>query len=351
MDELPARSVQVNSQYDSTFIVSTIPLRDHEGRPIAGIEIYRDVTAEGRIQDRYKALLQRERERAETLEEQVRARTADLQQSLEELERTRDQLVQSEKMSSLGRLVAGLAHELNNPVNFIYGNATFLKSYVNAYRRVLTSYAQSKLSEGDASRVQEARQEEDLDFIDRDIDKVLDAIVNGAERASGIIQDLRKFIRGESAAFNDLVDVGRAVEGTVNLAQPEFRERVSIQFTCDEGDHSVRGNEGKLNQVIMNLVMNAVQAIEGAGEIDITVQSTNDGVAVAVADTGPGIKASDLPHIFEPFFTTKPVGKGTGLGLSISYSIVEAHGGTLSAENRDGGGAVFRLWLPSDPST
>jgi signal transduction histidine kinase len=347
MDELSARSVRVQERASNVFIVSTIPLEGDDGQLVAAVEIYRDVTAENRIQTRYKALLEKERSRAETLEEQVKARTADLEQSVQELKRTRDQLIQSEKMSSLGRLVAGLAHELNNPINYIQGNASFLDEYVTAYKKVIDALEASSLGDEDRRRVAATKKEADIEFVDEDIGKVIEAISAGSTRAAGIIQDLRKFIHGGYTAINDEVRLMDCVSGTVNLVKHEVRDRIAIELQGEEDVPVVRGNQGQLNQVFMNLLVNAVEAIDDRGAIDVVVAPAAGGAVVEVRDDGPGISAEHMDRVFEPFFTTKPVGKGTGLGLSISYSIVEAHRGTLSVAGRPEGGTVFRLWLPA----
>lgn len=345
LDEIKGASRLISEPLETTWIVSAIPLHGEKDRVAAVLEIYRDVTAEARIQTRYKALLEQERRRAEILEELVKERTADLEASLEELRNTRAQLVQSEKLSSLGQLIAGIAHEINNPINFIYGNTDFLQNYVETFLRLIHAYEEISIAEADQSRIASLKQEVEYDYVQEDVGKLIRSLRSGAERAAAIIRDLRSFIHGRPNERSK-VDLVRCVNQTLNLLTHETKNRIEIRREGSEHVSPVLCNEGQLNQVFMNLLVNAVQAIEKEGMITLRFTEKEGGVAVDVEDNGVGISEENLLKVFDPFFTTKPVGKGTGLGLSLSYSIVDAHGGKITAQSQPGKGSTFTVWLP-----
>ena len=344
MDEIHARPLRVENPPETTVIVSATPLTLASGTVVV-LEAYRDVTAEARIQARYKLLLERERERAQLLEEQVRARTADLQRSLDELVKTRAQLIQSEKLSSLGQLVAGIAHEINNPINFVYGNSEFLDGYVAAFLKLIAAYEVCELTADDRQRIDALRKEVDFEYLKTDVAPLVKSMRTGAERAACIIRDLRAFMRGRPHERVP-IDLAAGINQTITLLAHETKDRIKIEREGFADAPKVYGNEGQLNQVIMNLLLNAVQAIQGEGVITIRLRPENDGVAIDVQDTGVGISEENLLKVFDPFFTTKPVGQGTGLGLSLSYSIVDAHGGQITVKSEPGKGATFTVWLP-----
>jgi signal transduction histidine kinase len=254
----------------------------------------------------------------ETLEARVEERTRELRD-------TQTQLMQSEKMRSLGQLVAGVAHELNNPIGFVHANLQLLEGYV---ARLI---AAQERGEG-AARVREA------------IGKLLARSREGTQRVKDIVQDLRTFSRMDQAELGD-ADLNEEIERTLALMEPRFKAGVRVERDFGELPR-VRCLPGQLNQVFMNLVMNACDALEGKGRIVVRTRPTDAGVSLCFEDDGPGIPREHRERIFEPFFTTKPVGKGTGLGLSISHGIIERHGGRMLVECPAGGGTVFRIELP-----
>jgi PAS domain S-box-containing protein len=321
-----------------TFIVAAVPVRLDDGAAVV-IETYRDVTADVRIQRRLKILLERERRAKEDLEEVVRERTQELRQA-------QAQLVHQEKMSSLGRLVAGIAHELNNPINFVYGNVDFLGQYMEDLLGLVKVIDSADLSEDARTKVAEAKTRIEYDFLVEDWRKLLRSIRAGAERTASIVQDLKTFSR----AGGDLqdADIVAGIETTLNLIAPLLKNRIEVRRRVAPGVPRILCHAGHVNQVFMNILTNAAQAITGEGWIEVIIEPIDDGkaVRVAISDSGPGIRPEVMAKITDPFFTTKDVGEGTGLGLWISENIVRAHGGTLEWRNPSDGGAQFVVILP-----
>jgi two-component system, NtrC family, sensor histidine kinase HupT/HoxJ len=260
------------------------------------------------------------------------------------LKRTQQQLLHSEKMASLGRLVAGVAHELNNPISFVLGNVHVLQRYGERLARYLDAVHGLPA----AQSLQTLREELRIDRILADLPSLMEGSIEGAQRTTDIVSGLKRFSSGvrEEAAR---IDVAGVVERAIHWVKKGTAPRFDIDFEAGE-PCEVEGSPGELLQVLMNLIQNAwdaSSAVEGAvPRLRIEQQRTGDRVELRFTDNGPGIRPEDLARLFEPFFTTKPLGKGTGLGLSISYGIVEKHGGTLAAANAPQGGAVFTLSLP-----
>jgi PAS domain S-box-containing protein len=321
-----------------TFIVAAVPVR-LDGGAVVIIETYRDVTADVRIQRRLKILLERERRAKEDLEEVVRERTQELRQA-------QAQLVHQEKMSSLGRLVAGIAHELNNPINFVYGNVDFLGQYMEDLLGLVKVIDSAELSDEARKKVAEAKTRIEYDFLVEDWRKLLRSIRAGAERTASIVQDLKTFSR----AGGDLqdADIVAGIETTLNLIAPLLKNRIEVRRRVAPGVPRILCHAGHVNQVFMNILTNAAQAITGEGWIEVIIEPIDEGkaVRVAISDSGPGIRQEVMAKITDPFFTTKDVGEGTGLGLWISENIVRAHGGTLEWRNPSDGGAQFVVTLP-----
>ncbi|MCP5267889.1 MAG: PAS domain-containing protein [Zoogloeaceae bacterium] len=269
-----------------------------------------------------------------------------LRQTHEELKRTQQQLVQSEKMASLGRLVAGVAHELNNPISFVLGNVMALRRYAGR----LQTYIEAVNGCGrcaQAPELGELREELRIDRILEDMSPLLDGMIEGAERTRDIVDGLKRFSaidRQADEVFNLSEVVERAVRWVMRSAPAKFDIR------CDlPPELWLRGSSGQMQQVIMNLVQNACDAVVEvpSPRIDVCAKpGAGEVVLLSVADNGAGIPQEHLARLFDPFFTTKPVGQGTGLGLSISYGIVERHGGRLEVSNRPEGGALFSIVLP-----
>ncbi len=266
-----------------------------------------------------------------------------VQHTLEQLQRTQQQLIHSEKMASLGRLVAGVAHELNNPISFVHGNVFALKRYLTR----IATYIQSVDAATPATRMEELKQELRIGRILDDMPSLLDGTMEGAERCRAIVDGLKRFSvmdRDEELEFN-LAEIVRRSVHWVDKASAHADFVVTLEIP---DEIPVRGNPGHLQQVVTNLVQNAFDACVGAngsGRLVVSGTLTAGRVHLSFSDDGPGIAEAHLPHLFDPFFTTKPIGQGTGLGLSISYGIVEQMGGQLTAANGPDGGARFDLEL------
>ncbi|HTH40651.1 MAG TPA: ATP-binding protein, partial [Rhodocyclaceae bacterium] len=263
-----------------------------------------------------------------------------LHQTHEELKRTQQQLLHSEKMASLGRLVAGVAHELNNPISFVLGNVVALRRYVER----IDTYLDAVHHRADAAPA--LRQELRIDKILEDLPSLIEGTVEGAERTRDVVDGLKRFSvmdRDEKATFDLVPVIERAVHWVSSAMQGRFQMCLDLPETI-----SVSGSSGQMQQVLMNLVQNAADATAGQAEQRLTISArlADPQAIIEFHDNGPGIAAENLPRIFDPFFTTKPVGQGTGLGLAISYGIVERHGGKLAVANHAQGGAVFTLTLP-----
>jgi signal transduction histidine kinase len=281
-----------------------------------------------------------------TLEQKVRDRTAELQATMDELRRAQSQLVHGEKMASIGRFVAGIAHELNNPVGFVLGNMHFLQTYTSALSRMVHAYrAHGEKLDADArASLDELRAELDLDYILSDIPSLFEGCVEGIERAMSLVRDLRTFSRIDQSDLLE-IDLHESIDSTLNLLRSRLAQ---VRVERDYGRlPPVECLAGQLNHVLMNLIVNALDAMDETGVLAIRTRVVEgDRVRVEVEDSGCGIPADVLEHIFEPFFTTKEVGKGTGLGLAITYGIVERHRGTIAVRSEPGQGSCFSIELP-----
>ena len=262
-----------------------------------------------------------------------------------ELRQMQSQLIHHEKMASLGRIVAGIAHELNNPINFVHGNLPYLTQYFTEMKQLIACF--DELPEEHQKLAQEAKKKINYEFVLTDLDNIIADLVEGTERIRQIIRNLRSFSRLDEADLKE-ASVEEGIESTIKiLSQYYGRDKIVIDLDfC--GLPLLLCYPGKLNQVWMNLLSNAAQALEGRSDprVKISTRLEKDTFLVSIEDNGPGITSPDQSKIFEPFFTTKPVGQGTGLGLSISHSIVEQHGGRIWFESEAGKGTKFMVRLP-----
>lgn len=266
----------------------------------------------------------------------------DLNKAHEELKRTQQQLIHSEKMASLGRLVAGVAHELNNPISFVFGNMHALQTYGERIHRYLVAVDEDM----DAASLRQLRDELRIGHIMNDMNSLIEGTLEGAERVRDIVQDLRRYSTSqkESASSFDLTEIIRTAVQWVTKA---CRVKPEIIYDMPEA-LALTSHKGHVHQILVNLVQNAVDVMEEQPQRQLTISChiRKPFVLVSVRDTGPGIPEEAFTKLFDPFYTTKPVGKGTGLGLSISYGLAVDLGGALKAENCTQGGALFTLSLP-----
>jgi two-component system, NtrC family, sensor kinase len=276
----------------------------------------------------------------------LEARNAELAEGKAQLQRLQAQTVQNAKMASLGRLAAGVAHELNNPVGFVLGNLELLEQDLDKLFRLLSYYETAELSPEVQAATSAIKAEIRYQSMVSELESMIADCRDGATRIRDIVQNLRTFSRLDEAEFKE-VDIHEGIDSTIRILSRYFGSG-NISLVRDYGTvPAIEGFTGQLNQVWMNLLANAAQALETkGGEIRIVTRAVEDLVEVSIRDTGCGIPAEHLENIFDPFFTTKPVGEGTGLGLSISFSIVERHGGRIEVKTGIGEGTTFKISLP-----
>ncbi|HEY4583608.1 MAG TPA: ATP-binding protein [Lysobacter sp.] len=283
------------------------------------------------------------------------ARERELQQRHDELERTykrlagtQEQLLQSEKMASIGQLAAGVAHEINNPIGYVHSNIGTLREYMGALFGMLDAYSTALASPDPAAHRDELRAQReklDIEFILGDLPPLLDESREGIERVTRIVQDLKEFShvgRNETMRPSDLV---KGLESTLNIVWNDLKYKVRLEKAYGEMP-PVECLPSEINQVFMNLLINAGQAIAERGVITLACGHENHEAWMSVTDTGCGIPDEALGRIFDPFYTTKPIGRGTGLGLAICYRIVEKHHGRIEVQSSIGMGTTFRVVLP-----
>ena len=265
---------------------------------------------------------------------------------IDELENAHNQLLQSEKLASIGQLAAGVAHEINNPIGFVNSNLGTLDRYLGDLLRVIEAYqgVEAALPPAARAQVEAVKQAVDLGYLQEDVGPLVKESRDGLDRVTRIVQDLKDFSR-MGAADRQWADLHRCLDSTLNVVANEIKYKAELERQY--GDiPDIRCVPSQLNQVFMNLLVNAAQAIADRGRITITTGRRGDEVFVAVRDSGAGIPDELRTRIFDPFFTTKPVGTGTGLGLSVSHGIVQRHGGRIEVSSQPGAGSEFRVWLP-----
>jgi two-component system, NtrC family, sensor kinase len=281
-------------------------------------------------------------------ETELRQRNAELEVANGKLKGAQEQVVQSEKLASIGQLAAGVAHEINNPIGYVNSNLSTLQSYATKLLTAIETLASALARKGGATtvaEVQEIRGRYDIDFLAVDLPQLLTESREGIDRVCKIVRDLKDFSRNDRGEAWVSADVHRGLESTLNIVWNELKYKAQIVKTF--GDiPPIECLPSELNQVFMNILMNAGQAIKDRGVITVSTGHADGKIWVAIGDDGEGIPADVLPRIFDPFFTTKPVGSGTGLGLSISYGIVAKHHGTIEITSVPGQGTLLRIELP-----
>jgi two-component system NtrC family sensor kinase len=313
--------------------------------------LHENETAINRNLNRAKRELQEKNLELEKRTYELEGEKKRLKQAYEKLNQMQAQLLQSEKLASLGQLSAGVAHELNNPISFVHSNLGTLGEYVNDIKSLLEKYSKIERVLKDnrcgAEFIREIKAQKEqmgLDSIMEDFDKIISESKEGTERVKNIIQSLKDFShRGKGEL--EMADINKGIESTLNIAWNELKYKASVKKkygTLPE----IECYPQQLNQVFMNLLVNAAQAIKNQGEIFVSTYQMGNNVVAEISDTGVGIPKENLKRIFEPFFTTKEVGKGTGLGLSVVYGIIHKHKGKIEVESEVNKGSTFRVILP-----
>ncbi len=264
------------------------------------------------------------------------------------LEDAQDQLLQSDKLASIGQLAAGVAHEINNPVGFVHSNLGSLKGQVEDLLKVLEAYKRAEPALAGhteiLAEIEQAKAAADLEFMQDDIASLINESLDGISRIKKIVDDLKDFSHVDSADWQH-ANLEMGLDSTLNIVWNEIKYKAEVLKEYG-GLPEIECIASQLNQVFMNLLVNAAHAIEERGTITLRTGFDENNVWVDIADTGKGIKPEHLKRIYEPFFTTKPVGKGTGLGLSLAYGIVKRHHGRLEVRSELGKGTTFRITLP-----
>ena len=294
-------------------------------------------------------LEQRVKQRTAAVEQanqQLLANNAELKLLNEQLESAQTQLLQSEKMASIGQLAAGVAHEINNPVGFVNSNLGTLGKYITSMFKVIDAYAaaEAKVGSNACPEVSQIKKAVDFPYLVEDIPSLLKESQDGLARVTRIVQDLKDFSHVDEANWQH-ANLEQGMDSTLNVVTNEIKYKAEV-IKEYAGLPDVECMPSQLNQVFLNLLMNAAQAIDKKGVITVRTGISGEEVWVEVEDTGKGIAPEHINRIFDPFFTTKPIGKGTGLGLSLSYGIVQKHHGRIEVNSEVGKGTKFRVWLP-----
>lgn len=308
-------------------------IRDDEGNPLEVVGSLTDISERKAMEES----LQRKGEEQKLL--------------IQKLQEAQDQLLQSEKMASVGQLAAGIAHEINNPIGFVNSNMGSLQGYVEKLFEVMAQYEQlisRPLDTAVASaRMNQIRKEADLEFLQEDVADLVRESMDGLKRVRDIVQSLKDFSHVGETDWQE-ADIHQGIESTLNIVINEIKYKATVIKEYGQLPN-VRCIISQINQVVMNLLVNASHAIKEKGSITINTGCKNDWIWIRITDTGSGIAPEVMSRIFEPFFTTKPIGSGTGLGLSLSYGIIKKHNGNIEVKSEVGVGTSFTINLPLHP--
>jgi signal transduction histidine kinase len=276
-----------------------------------------------------------------------------MKQAQKDLDFTQAQLLESEKLASIGQLAAGVAHEINNPIGFISNNLEMLATYIDDYNKILGMYdvlmtavqqGDLKKARSEAEDIKSFSKDIDLNYITNDLSKLFDQTQKGVERVEKIVKDLRIFAREDINAMS-LFKVEEVIDSVLSIVYNELTFKADLKKTYAQTP-IIKGSPQRLGQVFINLLVNAADSIDKKGMVEIKTYVKDKNVCVDIKDTGKGIKKEYLNKIFDPFFTTKPVGQGTGLGLSVAYEIVKKYGGRIKVQSKEGEGSTFTVFLP-----
>jgi signal transduction histidine kinase len=267
---------------------------------------------------------------------------------IKKLEETQSQLMQSEKLASIGQLAAGVAHEINNPIGYVYSNLGTLERYVHDTFEMLDQYEQAEVAISDneiLEKLKATKNRLDIVFLKGDLNALMSESKDGITRVKNIVQNLKDFSHVDIADEWHFSNLHIGLDSTLNIVNNEIKYKADVVKKYGVIP-DVECLSSQLNQVFMNILVNASHAIDAHGTITISTGQQEEEVWVEISDTGKGISPEHMKKIFDPFFTTKPVGKGTGLGLSLSYGIIRKHHGRIDVQSEIGKGSTFRVWLP-----
>lgn len=346
------------------------PLRDVQGVVVGAIETLQDITerkvaedalmvaqleVEKLVEDRTAELaqvnqtLRADVARREQAEGDLIERNAQLNALNAQLSSAQEHLIQSEKLASIGQLAAGVAHEINNPIGYIFSNFGSLEKYLADLFRMLAAYEASEATHSDAQTLADItalKNAVDLEFLKEDIPTLMHESKEGIVRVRKIVQDLKDFSHVDATLEWQFANLNQCIDSTLNVVNNEIKYKADVVKEYGELP-DVQCMASQVNQVVMNLVVNAAHAIgTERGQITVRTGVVGSNAWFEVQDTGSGIPKDVLPRIFDPFYTTKAVGKGTGLGLSLSYGIIQKHSGTVEVHTETGVGTTFRVTLP-----
>ena len=346
------------------------PLRNPKGDIVGAIETLQDIT-ERKVADKallksqleiehvveqrtaelaeVNQLLREDVKRREIADRELQARNAELNALNAKLSAAQEHLIQSEKLASIGQLAAGVAHEINNPIGYIFSNFGTLEKYLADLFQMCDAYEKAESTHGNAQTVRELavlKKDIEFDFLKEDIPTLMHESREGIVRVRKIVQDLKDFSHVDTNPDWQFANLHQGIDSTLNVVNNELKYKADV--IKEYGDlPPVQCMPSQINQVVMNLVVNAAHAMgPERGKITVRTGVAGEKVWIEVTDTGSGIPKDVLPRIFDPFYTTKPIGKGTGLGLSLSYGIVKKHGGKIEVQTETGKGTTFHITLP-----
>ena len=279
------------------------------------------------------------------LDQRVAERTKELSETNSKLVETHSQLLQSEKMAAIGQLSAGIAHEINNPISFVDSNISILSEWYRTLTEVIEEYDDQIIKNTQAlTPFQAIKANKDFEYIKEELPILVKETQDGLKRVSTIVADLKNFAHSDDMVWQD-TDLSAGLNSTLNIIRNEVKYKADITLS-ENNIPMVECLPAQINQVFMNIIVNAAQSIDGKGKITINLTHIDQWGCISIHDTGRGIPEKDLNRIMEPFYTTKPIGLGTGLGLSISYGIIKTHHGRIDIESKMGEGSTFKIWLP-----